>query len=340
VKKGRYPVLEIRNMRKYYSAGIGWIFGREIIKAVDDVSLTIAQGETVGLVGESGCGKSTFGRTVLLLERPTSGQVWFDGTKLTGLSHRQLRLLRKHMQIVFQDSMSSFDTRFTIAEIIGEPLLNYEKLSKEAFKERIKKVLDAVELDETFMGRYPGQLSGGQRQRVGIARALILNPRLIILDEPMSSLDVSVQAQILNLLKKLKLRYGLAYLFISHDLRAVEFLSDRIAVMYMGRVVEILPKRSINMPIHPYSRLLLSSVPVKHPCLRTNKPIYETQKSEKENTWISIPWQGAGCAFRFRCPYVIKKCSEERPELLHINGEHQVACFNLSSQRRIIDGTN
>ncbi|KNZ71117.1 oligopeptide/dipeptide ABC transporter ATPase [Thermincola ferriacetica] len=333
-------MLELRDVYKYYSVGRGWVFGREKVKAVDGVSLAVASGETLGLVGESGCGKSTLGRVALLLERPDSGRVFFDGRELTRLSGRQLRMHRKNMQIVLQDSLSSFNTRFTVEEIVSEPLLNYEKLNKETARERVKEVLRAVELDETFLDRYPGELSGGQRQRVGIARALVLNPRLIILDEPLSSLDVSVQAQILNLLKKLKLSYGLAYLFISHDLRAVEFLSDRIAVMYRGRVVEILPKRSINMPVHPYSRLLLSSVPVKHPRFRTNQNIYETNKGEDENSRFPTDWQDPGCTFRFRCPHVIEKCSDEKPELLHINGEQQVACFNISVGRRVGNGAD
>ncbi|ADG82098.1 oligopeptide/dipeptide ABC transporter ATP-binding protein [Thermincola potens] len=333
-------MLELRDVYKYYSVGRGWVFGREKVKAVDGVSLAVAGGETLGLVGESGCGKSTLGRVALLLERPDSGRVFFDGRELTRLSGSQLRMHRKNMQIVFQDSLSSFNTRFTVEEIVSEPLLNYEKLNKETARERVKEILQAVELEETFLDRYPGELSGGQRQRVGIARALVLNPRLIILDEPLSSLDVSVQAQILNLLKKLKLSYGLAYLFISHDLRAVEYLSDRIAVMYRGRVVEILPKRSINMPVHPYSRLLLSSVPVKHPRFRTNQNIYETKKGEDENSRFPADWQDPGCAFRFRCPHVIEKCSEEKPELLHINREQQVACFNISVGRRVVNGAD
>lgn len=333
-------MLEICNVYKHYSVSGGWAFGRQKVKAVDGVSLTVGDGETLGLVGESGCGKSTLGKLALLLEQPTSGRVFIGGRELTELTGRQLRMYRKNMQIVFQDSMSSFDNRFTVAEIVGEPLLNYEKLNKEQVREKVKKVLENVELDNTFLDRYPGELSGGQGQRVGIARALALDPRLIVLDEPLSSLDVSVQAQILNLLKKLKLRYGLAYLFISHDLRAVEFLSDRIAVMYMGQVVEVLPKRSMNQPGHPYTRLLLASVPVNHPRLRANKSLSDTKPGGNEITLSLKNFRDKGCVFWFRCPHVLEQCSKEKPELLNITGEHLAACFNLSRQRRLVNGIN
>ncbi|MCL6635964.1 MAG: ATP-binding cassette domain-containing protein, partial [Peptococcaceae bacterium] len=264
-------MLEAVELVKDYHSGTWLSGGKKTVRAVDRVSFHLAPGETLGLVGESGCGKSTLGRLLLLLERPAAGKVFFENIELTALKGEALRKMRRKMQLVFQDSFSSFDPRYSVEKVVGEPLQNFLSLSAQEKRQRILNVLESVELSEEYLGRFPHELSGGQRQRVGLARALAPEPALIVLDEPLSSLDLSVQSQILNLLMKIKREHRPAFLFISHDLRAVRFLSDRIAVMYMGRLVEIFPVSSLNRVMHPYTRLLLSSIPVTGPAQRDER---------------------------------------------------------------------
>ena len=260
-------LVEARNLVKYYPIR-GGVFLKEVaaVKAVDDVSLTIRSGETLGLVGESGCGKTTFGRAILRLEEPTAGEVIFKGRNLLACDSKEMRGLRKQMQIIFQDPFSSLNPRKTIAQIIGEPLLVHGMKNRKQREERVLYLLDVVGLRPEQMRRYPHMFSGGQRQRIGVARALALNPELIVCDEAVSALDVSIQAQVLNLLKDLQQEFGLTYLFISHDLHVVEHISDRVAVMYLGKIVELAPSKDLyKRPLHPYSQALLSASPMPDP---------------------------------------------------------------------------
>ena len=309
------PILEVKNLKKYFNTPSG------VLHAVDDVSFTLEKGKILGVVGESGCGKSTMGRAILRLHEPTSGEVMFEGRDITKISTEEMRKLRSEMQIIFQDPFASLNPRKTVSELIGEPL-RLHKLYKSA-AEREKHVLELMEvvgLAERLVNTYPHELDGGRRQRIGIARALALNPKFIVCDEPVSALDVSIQAQILNLLKRLKKERGLTYMFITHDLSVVNYFSDDIMVMYLGKMVEYAPSEELfENPVHPYTKALLSAIPV--PRLREKK---ERILLKGEITSPIDP--KPGCRFAPRCAYAKDCCFKESPELKDIGNGHKVAC--------------
>ena len=314
-------LLEVENLKKYFPVKKG-LFSRTVgeVRAVDGVSFSINRGETLGLVGESGCGKTTVGRSILRLIEPTSGQVRFNGEDLLALAGPQLRSLRASLQIIFQDPFSSLDPRMNIGQIIAEPIRNHMKISKMEIRDRVAHLMDRVGLHPEQISRYPHEFSGGQRQRIGIARALALNPLAIICDEPVSALDVSIQAQVINLLARLQEEMQLSYLFIAHDLSIVEHISDRVAVMYLGRIVELATDKSLyRTPLHPYSQALLSAVPVPDPEISRKKILLQGDVPSP----LSPP---AGCTFHTRCPECMDICSREIPEFRHMGGEHWVAC--------------
>lgn len=319
-------MLDVQEVVKEYRSRVGLFDRRSKVLAVDHVSLNITPGETLGLVGESGCGKSTLARVLLMLERPSAGKIRFLGNDLTGLKANAMRQIRRKMQIVFQDCASSFDPRYTVENIIGEPLNNFSTFSAPERKKRIINSLDAVELGEDYLQRYPDELSGGQAQRVGLARALVIEPDFVVLDEPLSSLDLSVQAQILNLLKKIKLQRNHTILFISHDLRAVRFLSDRVAVMYMGRLMEVLPAARLENAVHPYTRLLLGSIPVNDPLLRENRH-GRGSGIDRTQPRVGQMIESAGCRFVHACDLAKNDCKQQRPPMRTLGRDHSVACL-------------
>jgi oligopeptide/dipeptide ABC transporter ATP-binding protein len=315
------PVLEVENLKKHFVVQKG-VFRRRTghVYAVDGVSFCIAKGETLGLVGESGCGKSTVGRTVLRLIEPTDGSIKLDGEDITHLTKAELRPYRRQMQIIFQDPFSSLDPRMSAGDIVGEPLRVHHIGRGRTRTARVAELFARVGLRKAQMSNYPHQFSGGQRQRIGIARALALSPKLIIADEPVSSLDVSIQAQVLNLMVDLQRELGLAYLFISHNLAVVEHISHRIAVMYLGRIVEYTDKTSLfTTPLHPYTELLLSAVPVPDPSIKRKKRVLEGDVPSPVNP-------PAGCHFHTRCPYAVDRCKVETPALREIRPGHRAAC--------------
>ncbi len=290
------------------------------VKAVDGVSVAIREGETLGLVGESGCGKSTLGRAILRLEEPTSGEVLFEGRNILTFDPKQLRALRRQMQIIFQDPFSSLNPRKTVAQIVGEPLLVHGLGNRLERDQRVEELLGVVGLRAEHMRRYPHMFSGGQRQRIGVARALALNPKLVICDEAVSALDVSIQAQVLNLLRDLQDEFGLTYLFISHDLHVVEHVSDRVAVMYLGKVVELAAKAEIYLrPLHPYTQALLSASPMPDPTVKRQRIILKGDVPSP----INPP---PGCRFHTRCPYAESVCRQSEPELREERDGHFAAC--------------
>ena len=315
-------LLRIRNLKKSFPVRSG-LFSRETahVHAVDDVSFDIAEGETLGLVGESGCGKSTTGRAILRLIEPTSGEIWFRDRDVTKLGERSMRHLRKEIQMIFQDPYSSLDPRMTVGSIIGEALLVHRMAAnRNAREERVVELLETVGLSAEHLHRYPHEFSGGQRQRIGIARALAVNPRMIVCDEAVSALDVSVQAQVINLLEDLQTRFGLTYLFVAHDLSVVEHISTRVAVMYLGRIVELAPAKDLYInPRHPYSEALLSAVPVPDPTMKRQRIILEGDVPSP----INPP---SGCRFRTRCPLRVPSCSHNEQVLTEVSPGHWVAC--------------
>jgi len=315
-------LLEVRNLKKYFPVKKG-IFSRTVgeVRAVDGVSFSLERGETLGLVGESGCGKTTVGRSILRLIDPTSGEVNFNGQDLLRLTKEKLRKMRASFQIIFQDPFSSLDPRMSVGDIIAEPIRNHVACSRGETRDRVAHLLDRVGLHPAQMSRYPHEFSGGQRQRIGIARALALNPLAIVCDEPVSALDVSIQAQVINLLVELQEEMNLSYLFIAHDLSVVEHISNRVAVMYLGRIAELATDEEIyRNPLHPYTKALLSAVPVPDPDAPKQRIILEGDVPSP----LSPP---AGCVFHNRCAFRKKICMEENPPLQDAGGGHLVACF-------------
>lgn len=316
-------LLEVQNLKKWFPVRGGLLRRvKNHVKAVDGVSFFVRRGETLGLVGESGCGKSTTARTILRLEEPTEGTVIFDGKKVFEIEKEELRHLRRDMQIVFQDPYSSLNPRLTIAQIIGEPLLVHGIGTKEEREKRVRELLEIVGLASYHMRRYPHEFSGGQRQRIGIARALALNPKLIVCDEPVSALDVSIQSQILNLLEDLQAEFGLTYLFIAHNLSVVKHISDRVGVMYLGKMVELAGSDELYAnPLHPYTRSLLSAIPQPNPRLKKERIILKGDVPSP----INPP---SGCRFHTRCPEATEICKQRDPEWRELLPDHFVACHH------------
>ncbi len=316
-------LLEVKNLRKYFEKNSGFSKkNTQYVKAVDDVSLYINKRETLGLVGESGCGKSTTGRTIIRLYRPTSGEILYDGEDISKLSVSELMPYRKKMQMIFQDPYASLNARMTVADIIGEPLVIHNLYSGKDKEDRIKELLEVVGLRTSHASRYPHEFSGGQRQRIGIARALAANPEFIICDEPISALDVSIQAQVVNMLEDLQEKMGLTYLFIAHDLSMVRHISSRIGVMYLGSLVEVADRNELyNHPVHPYTKALMSAVPIADPDLSE-----EAKRIVLEGDVPSPINPPSGCKFRTRCKYATERCSQENPVLKEVSKEHFVAC--------------
>jgi oligopeptide transport system ATP-binding protein len=323
------PLLRVKELVKNFAV-TGGLLAREVdrVHAVDHVSFDIAAGETLGLVGESGCGKSTTGRCILRLIEPTSGEVWFAGRDVTALGRNALRSLCRDMQIIFQDPFASLNPRMTVGAIISEALVIHKLAkTKQEFRNRVAELLETVGLQADHMRRYPHEFSGGQRQRIGLARALAVNAKFIVADEAVSALDVSIQAQILNMLLDLQQELGLTYLFISHDLRVVEHVSDRVAVMYLGKIVEIAPSGELHSECqHPYTRALLSAVPVPDPTRKGARTVLQGDVPSP----INPP---SGCSFHPRCPFSLKRCSEEEPQL-EFSGRHGVACHVFGPRGR------
>ena len=318
------PLLDVKNLVMHFPLTQGIIFQRKVgaVQAVDGVSFAVNPGETLGLVGESGCGKSTTGRAILQLYKPTSGEVVFKGKDLTKLPGGDMRRMRRHLQMIFQDPYASLNPRMTVGSIISEPMQIHNLATKGERNQKVQELLQTVGLNPYFANRYPHEFSGGQRQRIGIARALAANPAFIVADEPVSALDVSIQAQIVNLLEDLQERFGLTYLFIAHDLSVVKHISDRVAVMYLGKIVESAPRNELyDEPLHPYTKALLSAVPIPDPVIEKRRE--RIILSGDVPSPINPP---SGCHFHTRCPYVMQVCKEIDPILADQGRQHYVAC--------------
>ena len=322
---GKEVLVRVEALKKHFPISRGFIFKRRVgaVRAVDGVSFEVYRGETLGLVGESGCGKSTTGRTILQLYRPTAGDVYFEDVNLSTLEGRALNRMRRRMQMIFQDPYASLDPRMTVGTIIGEPLDIHRTHSGKARQKRVQELLDLVGLNPYFVNRYPHEFSGGQRQRIGVARALALQPDFIICDEPISALDVSIQAQVVNLMEDLQQRFGLTYLFIAHDLSMVRHISDRMAVMYLGKIMELADRVELyEHPLHPYTQALISAVPIPDPVADRKR-----QEIIMEGEVPSPANPPKGCNFNTRCPHVMDICLEQEPEFQEISSGHRVACF-------------
>ena len=320
-------LLTVKDLKKHFPITQGIIIERQVgaVKAVDGISFDIRRGETLGLVGESGCGKTTAGRTILQLYRPTAGEVTFDGVDLIGMKGEELRAMRQRMQMIFQDPYASLNPRMTIARIIGEPLRAHKLALPQQQVDEVQKLLQLVRLNPRFINRYPHEFSGGQRQRIGIARALASNPEFIVCDEPISALDVSIQAQVVNLLEDLQDELGLTYLFIAHDLSMVRHICDRVAVMYLGKIVELAAKDELyDHPVHPYTKALLSAVPVPDPSVER-----ERRRIVLEGDVPSPSNPPSGCYFHTCCPVASERCSEEEPPWRDVGDGHFVACHSM-----------
>ena len=324
-------LVRVEHLKKYFPITRGLVLSRHIgdIKAVDDVSFGIYQGETLGLVGESGCGKTTVGRTIIQLYRPTAGHVYYDGKDLAQMGGSELRHMRRRMQIIFQDPYASLNPRLTVGAIVGEPLEIHHVARGKEMRERVEELLALVGLNPYFINRYPHEFSGGQRQRIGVARALALEPEFIVCDEPISALDVSIQAQIVNLLEELQERLHLTYLFIAHDLSMVRHISDRVAVMYLGKVVELADRNTVyTNPLHPYTQALLSAVPIPDPVVEEKR-----QRVILEGDVPSPANPPPGCNFSTRCPVVMDVCSEIDPDFVEIEPGHFCACHRVQPSK-------
>lgn len=324
-------LITLDNLKVHYRSGGGLLSAFKTVKAVDGVSLDIRKGETLGLVGESGCGKSTLGKAILRLTKPTGGKVIYNGKDLAHLPNSAMRDQRKHLQMIFQDPYASLNPRMTVGQIIGEPLRTFD-LVKGSGESRVQELMETVGLSRRFIKRYPHEFSGGQRQRIGIARALAVDPEFIVADEPISALDVSIQAQIMNLMERLQVEKQLTYLFISHDLRAVRHLSDRVAVMYLGRIVELADAKDIyKEPLMPYTQALISAVPVPDPEVEAKRERI-ILKGDVPSP-IDPP---SGCHFHTRCQYAIEECRTTTPKLVEIKPRHYAACIRISSEHPVI----
>ena len=312
-------VLEVEGLSKEFDVKRKRFFDKqEKLRAVQDVSLTVLEGETLGIVGESGCGKSTLGRLIMRLIEPTAGKICLDGEDLTSMSQKELRLRRKDFQMIFQDPYAAFNPRMTVQKILEEPLQTYQ-IPRDTWQQKISEILEVTGISPDFLGRYPHEFSGGQRQRISIARAILLNPKLIVADEPVSALDVSIQAQILILMKELQKTYRMSMIFISHNLASVQYVSDRVAVMYLGRIVEVASSSQLyESPMHPYTQALIAAIPV---------PVPGRERKDRLSGEVPSPIHlPKGCAFHLRCPYATKLCEEGIPPLLEREPGHFVAC--------------
>ena len=327
-------ILRVDNLKKYFPIRRG-VFQRHVgdVKAVDGVSFDVYRGETLGLVGESGCGKTTTGRTIIRLYEPTDGHVFFEDADLAAVRGGQLRHMRRKMQMIFQDPYASLSPRMSVLGIVGEPLEVHHVASGKEKKDRVSELLELVGLDPAFMNRYPHEFSGGQRQRIGLARSLALNPDLIICDEPISALDVSIQAQVVNLLEDLQSKLGLTYIFIAHDLSMVRHISSRVAVMYLGKIVELTDRETLYRdPLHPYTQALLSAVPIPDPFVEEKR-----QRIILEGDLPSPANPPKGCNFNTRCPAAIDVCFEQEPEFIEVAPGHSCACHLVKPRGPVVD---